>query len=81
MPGEDPPQQWEKLRSNGLYYILYNLEKTDVCIDLDHFYAPGLKGPLGKSSNRIVLLSVRNFVPLTNKVQYLRFGWSYSNQT
>ena len=57
------------------------------------FYAPGLKGPPGASSVRIVCpsvrlsvcpsvcLSVRNSVPLTNKVQYLKFGWSYSNQT
>ena len=28
-----------------------------------------------------VCLSVRNSVPLTNKVQYLKFGWWYSNQT
>ena len=58
-----------------------------------YFYAPGLKGTPGASSNRIVRLSVRlsvppsvrpsvrNSVPLTNKVQYLKFGWSYSNQT
>ena len=26
-------------------------------------------------------LSVRNSVPLSNKVQYLKFGWWYSNQT
>ena len=26
-------------------------------------------------------LLVRNFVPLTYKMQYLKFGWSYSNQT
>ena len=25
--------------------------------------------------------SVRNSVPLANKVQYLKFGWSYNNQT
>ena len=41
-------------------------------------YAPGLKGPPGASSNRIVRLSVcpsvRNSVPLANKVQYLKFG-------
>ena len=54
-----------------------------------YFLCPGLKGPPGASSNRIVCpsvclsvcLSVRNSVPLTNKVQYLKFGWSYSNQT
>ena len=28
-----------------------------------------------------VCLSVRNSVPLTNKVQYLKFGWWHSNQT
>ena len=26
-------------------------------------------------------LSIRNSVPLINKVQYLKFRWSYSNQT
>ena len=54
-----------------------------------NFYAPGLKGPPGASSVWIVRpsvcpsvrLSVRNSVPLTNKVQYLKFRWSYSNQT
>ena len=53
------------------------------------FYAPSLKGLPGASSNRIVRPSVRPFVcpsvrnsgPLTNKVQCLKFGWSYSNQT
>ena len=48
------------------------------------FYAPGLKGPPGASSVWIVCpsvrLSVRNSVPLMYKVQYLKFGWSYSNQ-
>ena len=60
---------------------------------LKTFYAPGLKGPPGASSVWIVRLSVRpsvrpfvrpsvrNSVPLTFKVQYLKFGWSYSNQT
>ena len=64
--------------------------KCPLCVC---FYAPGLKGPPGASSNRIVrpsvLLfvclfvcpSVRNSVPLTNKVQYLKFEWWYSNQT
>ena len=58
-----------------------------------HFYAPGLKGPPGASSNRIVrpsvclsvclsvCPSVRNSVPLTIKVQYLKFGWWYNYQT
>ena len=43
------------------------------------YYAPGLKGPPGASSNWIVRLSVCpsvcNSVPLTKKVQYLKFGW------
>ena len=58
---------------------------------LEAFYAPGLKGPPGASSNQIVrpsvclsvclsvrlsvCPSVRNSVPLTIKVQYLKFGW------
>ena len=53
------------------------------------FYAPGLKGPSEVSSVLILRLSVRpsvcpsvrNSVPLMNKVQYLKFWWSYSNQT
>ena len=36
---------------------------------------------IGSSVCLSVCLSVRNSVPLTNKVQYLKFGWSYSNQT
>ena len=64
---------------------------------VNHFYAPGLKGPPGASSVWIVRPSVRlsvrlsvcssvrpsvrNSVPLSFKVQYLKFGWSYSNQT
>ena len=35
----------------------------------------------GSSVRLSVRLSVRNSVPLTFKVQYLKFGWSYSNQT
>ena len=35
----------------------------------------------GTSSSRIFCLSVRNSVPSTFKVQYLKFRWSYSNQT
>ena len=46
-------------------------------------YAPGLKGPPGASSVWIVRPSVYPFVcnsvPLTNKVQHLKFGWSYSD--
>ena len=57
------------------------------------FYASGLKDPPGTSSNRIVCPSVRPSVclsvcpsvrysaPLTNKVQYLKFGWWYNPQT
>ena len=45
------------------------------------FYAPDLKGPLGASINRIVRLFAYNSVPLTNKVQYLKFRWWCSNQT
>ena len=53
------------------------------------FYASGLKGPLETSSYRIVRpsfclsvrLSVSSSVRLTNKVQYSKFWWRYSNQT
>ena len=50
------------------------------------FYAPAWKvrgGHLviGSSVRLFVRPSVRNSVPLTNKVQYLKFGWWYSNQT
>ena len=53
------------------------------------FYAPGLKNPPGASSvwivRAFVCLSVCpsfcNSVPLMNKVQYLKFGWSYSYKT
>ena len=45
-----------------------------IAFDSWNFYAPGLKGPPGASSNRIVRPFVRNPVPLTNKVQYLKFG-------
>ena len=35
----------------------------------------------GSSACPSVYPFVRNSVPLTNKVQYLKFGWSYSNHT
>ena len=46
------------------------------------FYAPGLKGPPGACSVWIVRPSVRPYsIPLiNNSVQYLKFGWPYSNQ-
>ena len=43
--------------------------------------ALGLKGLPGASNNWIVCLYVCSTVPLTYKAQYLKFGWSYSNQT
>ena len=59
-----------------------HMHSSECC---HYFYAPGLKGPPGASSVWIVCPSVcpsvRNSVPLINKVQYLKFGWSYSNQT
>ena len=39
-----------------------NLEKVK---EISSFYAPGLKGPPGVSSNRIVRLSVHSSIPLT----------------
>ena len=53
---------------------MYNCLNLKYC----NSYAPGLKGPPGASNNRIVCpsvcVSVRNSVPITNKVQYLKFG-------
>ena len=72
-----------------LAYLSWRLKRAIVIArrpsvrhKLSHFYAPGLKGPPGASSNRIrhlsvclsVCPSVCNSVPLTNKVQYLKFG-------
>ena len=45
------------------------------------FNAPSLKGPLKKVIGWPIRPFVRNSVPPINKVQYLKFGWSYSNQT
>ena len=59
-------------------------------LNVDGFYAPGLKDSLGHlvigssvclSVCPSVCPPVRNSVPLTNKVQYLKFRWCYSNQT
>ena len=60
-------------------YFFQRLQSTRLTVSI--CYAPGLKGLSGTSSNRIVHLSVRNSVPLTNQVQYLKFGCWYSNQT
>ena len=64
------------------WYTYYTLHCP--CLEIS-FYAPGLKGLPGASSVWIVCpsvcLSVRYSVPLINKVQYIKFGWSYSNQT
>ena len=49
------------------------------------FSCPRLEGPPGAASNWIVRLfvcpSVRNSILLSNKEQYFKFGWWYSNQT
>ena len=36
---------------------------------------------IGSSVRLFVRLSVRNSVPLSNKVQYFKFGWGYIHQT
>ena len=48
---------------------------------LHAFLCPSLKGLQGASRSSSVCTFVRNSVPLTYKVQYLKFGWSYSYQT
>ena len=78
----NPTQNKRYFRNWKFYDVISARPKvTQKC----PFYAPGLKGPPGASSNRIVCpsvcLSVRNSVPLIHKVQYLKFGWLYSNQT
>ena len=45
------------------------------------FYAPGLKGPSGAASNRIVCLSVCLSVIPSRLQTKCKFGWWYSNQT
>ena len=63
---------------------LTNYRHFSILNSSNHFYAPGLKGPPGASSNRIACLSVRLSVRLSvipSRLQYLKFGWSYSNQT
>ena len=78
--------------NNNILHLIANfpnsLQKGDIHILLSRediyiypFFMPGLKGPPGASSNRIVrssvclsvCLSVRSSVLLTNKVQYLKF--------
>ena len=62
----------------------------DYCKHGFFFYSPGLKVRLGHlvigssvcpSVCLSICLSVRNSVPLTNKVQYFKFGWWYSDQS
>ena len=48
-------------------------------------FIPDMKGPLGgliigSSVCLSACFLVRNSIPLTYKVQYLMFGWSYNNQ-
>ena len=61
--------------SNSSFVTSVSQNKGQKC-----FYAPGLKGlpghlVIGLSVCLSVRLSVRNSVPLTNNVQYLKFGW------
>ena len=67
-------------------FSIYGIHSKFLHIDID-FYAPGLKGPSGASSNWIVCLSVhlslclsvcRSVIPSR---LHLKFGWWYSNQT
>ena len=68
---------WKTLLNNGI------LPRSND-LGILFFIPPSWKMP-GASSNRIVCpsirLSVSNSVPLTNKVQYLKFWWWYSNHT
>ena len=74
--------------NNIVFYPLFPLISN--LFELNIFMPPAWKVRQGHlvfgSSVRLsvclsVCPSVRNSVPLINKVQYLKFGWSYSNQT
>ena len=65
---------WRKL--NLTWTVIYYYRRQP------YFYAPGMKGPPGASSNRIVFPSVcLCSVPLTKKVQYVKLWRWYRNQT
>ena len=82
---------------NMVIYTGKNLQRSwdlgVVFAQLMQFLCPRPERSAGASSNRIVRLSIRPFVhlsvrlsvhnsvPLTNKVQYYKFGWWYSYQT
>ena len=70
---------WHKICKHCPWIIILKLWVNTV----NHFYAPGLKGPLGASSVSIVCPSIcPSVIPSRlQTVQYLKFGWSYSNQT
>ena len=70
-----------RLRYDGLFYLTINTEFRAIIFNIifysGRFYAPGLKGPpghliIGSSVCQSVRLSVRNSVPLSNKVPYLQ---------
>ena len=65
--GFDPPVGGE------LATMLCSVSGKQI-VRLQTFYAPSLKGPPGASSVWIICPSVRNSVPLINKVQYLSLG-------
>ena len=62
--------------------IFGTISKLNFCCVFDVFMPPAWKVRRGHLVFGLsVCPFVRNSVPLTNKVQYLKFGWSYSNQT
>ena len=65
-------------------YIVLNWHKViELTLVVNHLFMPLAwkvrRGHLVFGSS--VRLSVRNSAPLINEVQYIKFGWSYSNQT
>ena len=63
------------------FVVVIKATTGDICVPLI-FMPPAWKVRRG---HLVIGLSfcpfVRNSVPLTNKLQYLKFGWWYSNQT
>ena len=68
----------------GLYDIIYRKKSSSIG---EHFIFLIFMPPARKVRQGHLVIgssvrpSVRKSVMLTNKVQYLKFGWSYSNQT
>ena len=64
----------------GVTWSLFYSTLNTTLKTITYFYAPGLKGPPGPSSNRIICPSVI-WSRLHIRFNVQRLGWSYSHQT